>query len=75
MKQGFISGKKKLAAFLDCGLNKVDTLLLAGLPKLYNGNSFVFNADEVSAWYEAYLRREFPLQEVKEKYNLKKINL
>lgn len=73
MKQGFISGKKALAAYLDCGINKVDTLLDAGLPKLYNGNSWVFNADKVSEWYEDYLRREFPIHEVSEKYrNLNK---
>ncbi len=71
MKQGFISGKKSLAAFLDCGLNKVETLLDAGLPKLYNGNSFVFNCDKVAAWYEDYLNREFPMFEP-EKYKMLK---
>jgi hypothetical protein len=64
MKQGFISGKKNLAIFLDCGMNKVNTLLDAGLPKLYNGNSFVFNCDKVTKWYEDYLDKNFHFTEL-----------
>lgn len=65
MYQGFISGKKHLARFLDCGENKVDTLIKAGLPKHHNGNSWVFRIEEVTEWYTEYLDKNFPIQEVK----------
>ncbi len=68
MEKGFLSGKKALAAYFDCGINRVQEFIDAGIPKMYDGKSWVFRVDRVTDWYENYLKNKFPIQQVKPKF-------
>ena len=52
----------------DSGINRTNELIDAGIPKMYDGKSWVFRADRVADWYEDYLQKRFPIQEVKLKF-------
>ena len=68
MERAFLRGRKALAAYLDCGINRTNELIDAGIPKVYDGKSWVFRADRVADWYEDYLQKRFPIQDVKLKF-------
>lgn len=64
----FLSGRKALSEYLDCGLARTQELIDDGLPKLSDGRAWVFRTDVAVEFYQAWLEKKYPVQEIKLKF-------